>query len=72
MERSGHETDAEERHGVCPFRDGEQVEEGRVVAVLVEHGRAAVSTIQHVVGHLSTRNVRQKKTMVRQTGARRK
>ena len=51
--------------------DGEQVEEGRVVGVLVEHGRASVSTIQHMVGHWSTRNDKQKKTTVRQTGVRR-
>jgi hypothetical protein len=72
MKMIGHETDAEHLDGKFAFGQGKQIEEGRAVAVLVKHGRAAVATIEHMVSmasHLSARNARHRKTTVRQTGA---
>jgi len=69
MKMIGHETDGEHLDGKVPFGQGKQVEEGRVVAVLVEHGRAAVATIEHMVGvsgGLSARNARHGRSRVRQ------
>lgn len=72
VEMIGHEADAEEFDGVFGFRRGQQVEKGGVVAVLVEDRRAAVPTIEHMVGvpgDLSARNPRHRKPTVRETGA---
>lgn len=68
MEMIGQETDVEHLDGKFPFGQGEQVEEGRVVAILVEHGCAAVPAIEDMVGlasHLSARNARRGEGLVR-------
>lgn len=72
VEMVGHEADAEELDGVLGFRRGEQVETGGVVALLVEDRRAAVPTIEHMVGvpgYLSARNPRHSRSTVREIGA---
>jgi hypothetical protein len=68
---SRHQGDAEERDGVLGFRGGEPVEQGGVVAVLVEDRGATVAAIQHMVdvsGHLSARNPRPGTRTVRAMG----
>ena len=45
-----HQTEAQERDGMRGVRRGEQVEEGDVVALLVEDRRAAVPAIQDITG----------------------
>ena len=61
MKMIGHEAEAKDSDRVRRFRGGEQVEEGGVVAVLVEDCRAPVPAIEHMVGmarHLSAWNPR--------------
>ena len=56
-----HQTEAQEFDGMFGFRRGEQVEEGGVVALLVEDRSAAVPAIQDMVGvpgNLTARNPR--------------
>jgi hypothetical protein len=49
MEMIGHQTDREQCDRMFGFGCGEQVEEGRVVAGLVENRRTPVPPIQHMV-----------------------
>ncbi len=61
VEMIGHQAEAKDSDRVRRFRGGEQVEEGGVVAVLVEDCRAPVPAIEHMVGmarHLSAWNPR--------------
>ena len=61
MKMIRHQTEAQECDGILGFRRGEQVEEGGVVALLVEDRSATVPAIQDMVGvpdHLTTRNPR--------------
>lgn len=61
MKMIGHEAEAKEFDRVFGFGRSEQVEEGGVVALFVKHCRAAIATIQDMVGvtsDLTTRNPR--------------
>ncbi len=72
VEMIGHQADADDVDRVLRFRRGEQVEERRVVAVLVEDRSATVPAIEHMVGvsgHLSARNPGHRKSTVHETGA---
>ena len=50
MKMIGHQAEAEQLDGKLGLGRGEQLEEGGIVAVLVEDGGAAVATIEDVVG----------------------
>jgi len=50
----GHQAEAEDFDRVFGFGDGQQVEEGAVVAVFVKHGRTSVTTIEDMVDITST------------------
>ena len=61
MKMIGHEAEAQEFDRVLGLRRGEEVEEGGVIALFVKHRRAAIPTIQDMVGvtsDLAARNSR--------------
>lgn len=61
MKMIRHQTESKEFDGMLGFCRGEQVEEGGVVARLMEDCRAAVPAIQDMIGvpgYLTTRNPR--------------
>ena len=66
----GHEAEAEDFDRVLRFRGGEQVEERRVVAVLIEDRSATgPANMVGMARNLSAWNARHGKSTARQTGA---
>lgn len=61
MKMIGHQAEAENLDGMSSFRRAEQIENGRIVAVLVKDRGAAVATVQDMIGvpgDLTTRSTR--------------
>lgn len=74
MEVIGHQTEAEELQGVVGFRSGEQVKKGGIGAILLEDRRAAIVTVEDMIGmasELSTRNTRHENNSVGERWTRR-
>jgi protein-disulfide isomerase len=74
MKMIGHEAEAKEFDRVFGFCRGQQIEACGVVALFVKHRRAAISTIQDMVGvtsDLTTRNPRHERRSVGEERARR-
>ena len=74
MKMIGHKAEAKEFDRVLGFRRGEEVEEGGIVALFVKHRRAAISTIQDMVGvtrDLAARNPRHERRSIGEERTRR-
>lgn len=50
MEMIGHQAEGENLHGMPGFGSGEQIQEGAIIPLRMEHRRAAVAAVEDMAG----------------------
>ena len=66
-----HQAEAEDLERMLGFGRGKQLQEGRIVGLLVKDSGPTIATVQHMVGvpgDLSTRNTRHRAYTIREWG----